>query len=268
MESSALLSNIISGVAVLLSFIALIVSQQSARHEQKRTLRSQLSDTLQRITDTQLENAKLFVEAANTNPIYYQTASATLNQQQGFLLSLASYLAEEIPELVTSVEYNTLAYSLAWSGDVLTAEKYYRKAIDVSPDAYYRSLATRSYASFLFPQRRFEEARDQYREALTLVKGGDDRARSTNGYTYQMWAVNELMIANAERRAEELFDSARNEIVGIENRGMQNQMLQGLQAAYENAHQQVGRPDAPPPRPASYPFTPSAPGPQDQMPGT
>jgi len=265
MDNAALLSNIISGIAVLLSFIALIISQQSARHEQKRTLRSQLSDTLQRITDTQLENARLFVEAGTTNPIYYQTASSTLNQQQAFLLSLASYLAEQIPDLVTSVEYNTLAYSLAWSGDVFTAEKYYRKAIDVSPDEYYRSLATRSFASFLFPQRRFEEAREQYWQALTLVKGGDDRARSTNGYTYQMWAVNELMIANATTRAEELFGNARNEIVGIENKGLQNQMLQGLQAAYENAHQQMGRPDAPPPRPANYPFTP---GPQDQTPGT
>ncbi|MBE0689529.1 MAG: hypothetical protein IH587_05335 [Anaerolineae bacterium] len=264
MDNTALLSNVISGIAVLLSFIALIISQRSSRHEQKRTLRSQLSDTLQRITDTQLANAKLFVEAATTNPIYYQTASSTLNQQQAFLLSLASYLAEQIPELVTSVEYNTLAYSLAWSGDVLTSEKYYRKAIDVAPDEYYRSLATRSYASFLFPQRRFEEARAQYREALTLVKGGDDRARSTNGYTYQMWAVNELMIANAEKRAEELFDSARNEFAGIENRGLQNQNLQGLQAAYANAHQQIIRPDAPP-RPANYPFSP---GPQDQTPGT
>ncbi|MCL4249415.1 MAG: hypothetical protein KJ065_14815 [Anaerolineae bacterium] len=256
MDNAAFLSNIISGIAVLLSFIALIISQRSAHQEKKRTLRSQLSDTLQRITDSQLENARLFVEAANTNPIYYQTASSTLNQQQAFLLSLAAYLAEQIPELVTSVEYNTLAYSLAWSGDVLTAEKYYRKAIDVSPDAFYRSLAIRSYASFLFPQRRFDEAREQYRQALALFTGSDDRARSTNGYTYQMWAVNEIMIAGAEQQAEELFQRARNEFNGIENKGLKNQSLQGLQAAYANAHQQAMPPDVPVVRPSGFPFVP------------
>ena len=56
-----------------------------------------------------------------------------------------------------------------------------------APSDNFLALATRSYAAFLFPQRRSEEGREQFRRSIALLKGGDNLVRLTNGVTYQMW---------------------------------------------------------------------------------
>lgn len=180
---------------------------------------------------TSLENAKLYHERAENDPVYYQTVSSILNQQNAFLLQQATYLTDQVPELVTAIEYNTIAAATANAGDLISAERYYKKAIEVSPNSYYRSLAVRSYANYLFPQRRFEEARENFRKAVSLLTGGDNLVRYTNGLTYQMWAWNELNNAASPKRAEELFESATNEFNGIDNETFRRTALNGLQAA-------------------------------------
>ncbi len=163
--------------------------------------------------------------------MYFQSLSSILNQQNAFLLQQATYLAEQVPDLVTAVEYNTIASATANAGDLIAAEKYYKKAIDVSPNNYYRSLSIRSYANYLFPQRRFEEARENFRKAISLLTGGDNMVRYTNGLTYQMWAWNESNNAASPKRAEELFESAVNEFNGIDNETVRRNALNGLQGA-------------------------------------
>jgi len=101
----------------------------------------------------------------------------------------------------------------------------------VSQNNYYRSLAVRSYANYLFPQRRFEEGRENFRKAISLLPGGDNVVRLTNGFTYQMWAWNELNNAASPKRAEELFERALNEFNGIDNDTVRRSALRGLAAA-------------------------------------
>jgi len=168
--------------------------------------------------------------------------------QNAFLLQQATYLTDEVPDLVTAVEYNTIATATANAGDLISAEKYYKKAIEVSPNNYYRSLAIRSYAAYLFPQRRFEEARENFEKAISLLTGGDNLVRYTNGFTYQMWAWNESNNAASSKRAEELFESAINEFNGIDNETVRRDALNGLQAA-------KGSPSAP--KPALQPVAPN-----------
>lgn len=221
----------ISVLAFLLSLVATIVSLIRSKYEKQRAIKKEITDTLGKIVSTSIENAKLYRESAEKDPSYYQSVSSILNQQNAFLLHQATYLMDEVPTLVTAVEYNTIATATANAGDLVSAEKYYKKAIDVSPDNYYRSLAIRSYAGYLFPQRRFEEARANFSKAITLLKGGDNLVRYTNGLTYQMWAWNELNNGGSPRRAEELFESALNEFNGIDNETIRRMALSGLQAA-------------------------------------
>lgn len=224
------ISLVTSGLALVLSLVAYINSEIKGTAEKQRTVRSQLTDVLSRIISLNLENARTFRDAGRGDPLYYQQVSSILNQQNAFLLQQAMYLSEQIPSLVTTVELNTIAVANANAGDLIVAEKYYQRAIGAAPTDYYRSLAIRSYAAFLFPQRRFEEGREEFRKAVTLLKGGDNVVRVTNGVTYQMWAVSELQSGATRQTIEDLLQKARNEFSGIDNQFLRESSLQGLDA--------------------------------------
>jgi tetratricopeptide (TPR) repeat protein len=231
METKEIIALSISSLAFILSLAATMISLIRSKYEKQRAIKREITDTLGKIISTNIENAKLFHETAEKDPAYYQLVSGILNQQNAFLLHQATYLTDQAPELVTAVEYNTIAATMANAGDLISAEIYYKKAIDVSPNDYYRSLAMRSYAGYLFPQRRFEEARESFRKAISLLTGGGNLVRYTNGFTYQIWAWNELHNAASPRRAEELFESAASEFGGIDNETVRQNALKGLQAA-------------------------------------
>src|SRR5664279_6461323 len=99
----------VSGSALLLSIISYIYSVITKKYETLRTLRLQLSDVFSRIYATDLESLKVSGQAGITETLR-QAEIGQLNQQRYFLLHQAMRLAEDIPKLVTDVEYNTIAY--------------------------------------------------------------------------------------------------------------------------------------------------------------
>lgn len=223
----------ISIIALTLSIGSTVFGERRAAFEKERTIKTDLSNTLSRVMSLSKENAVLFRDFSldEQNQPYFQLQSSNISQENTFLIQQAMYLANEIPDLVTPVELNTIASSNAQAGDLPMAERYYLFAIEKSDDPYYATLAVRSYAAFLFPQRRFEEGREQYRQSLTKLSGGDNFVRGINGFTYQMWAFNELSIANNESRAIELFRESKNEFMGIDNIQWRENMLRGLDSA-------------------------------------
>lgn len=227
MEFKDIIALSISTLAFFLSITATIISLIRSKYERQRAIRNELTEVLNQIISVGLENAKVLRDAPD-DPTYAQNISATLNQRNTFLLQQAMFLVEQIPDLATGVEYNTIAAANANSGDVISAEKYHEKAILAARNNYYKSLATRSYAAFLFVQHRFEEGRDSYKKSITLLSGSGDLVRYTNGLTYQMWAWNELHNAQSPKRSEEFFESALNEFNGIDNKMARENAILGL----------------------------------------
>ncbi len=223
----------ISLIALTLSVGSTIIGERRSAFEKERTIKADLSNTLSRVMSLSKENAVLLRDfmGDEDNQPYFQLQSSNISQENTFLIQQAMYLANEIPDLVTPVELNTIANSNAQAGDLPMAEKYYLYAINKSKDPYYETLAIRSYATFLFPQRRFEEGRAQFRKSLTKMSGGDNFVRGINGFTYQMWASNELSLAKNRSRAIELFKEAQNEFMGIDNAQWRENMLRGLDSA-------------------------------------
>jgi len=219
----------LSILAFILSVFATMTTERRAFHEKQRTVRTQLTDVLGRLSSLQVENAKLMHEAKN-DPFYQQSISVALAQQNGFLLDQAFYLSDQIPGLVTTYEFNTIASASFNAGNVLATEKYHLKAIKAAHSDLYKAQATRAYASFLFTQRRFVEGRDQFNQALRLLKGGDNLTRQTNGITYQTWAWNEQHLALAPQDAKNLYDKARTEFSGIDIDMLRGSLLQVLDA--------------------------------------
>lgn len=220
----------LSALAFALSLFATLSGETRARQERLRTLRAQLSEVLDRLASLQLENARLMHEARG-DTAYLQSVGGALAQQNGFLLDQAAYLADQIPALVTTYEFNTIAGASFASGNVLAAEKYHRLAVASARLALYKAQATRGYAVFLFTQRRFAEARAQFEAALALVATNDNLARQTNGLTYQTWAWNERFLAMDGAAAARLLDKARAEYAAIDIEFLRVSMLQALDAA-------------------------------------
>lgn len=231
METKDLVSIVIAALAFMFSVMATTISLIRSKYEKQRIIRSQLSEILSQILSTNLENANLYQNVSQSDPMYFQTVSGILNQKAAFLLQQAMYLMNQIPGLVTEHEHNTVAVANANAGDLVMAEKHYSKAIEVSKTVYYRSLAMRSYAAHLFSQQKFEEGRKYFKKATTLLKGSDDYVRSANGSTYQMWGWYELNNANSEKRAQELFENAMNEFNEIDNKLVRDNAIKALEAA-------------------------------------
>jgi tetratricopeptide (TPR) repeat protein len=217
----------ISVAALGLSVYATITAQKKSLDERTRTIRTQLTDVLGRLTSLYIEAAKLAHEAKDDHQ-YLDSLSTALNQQNGFLLEQAVYLSKQIPALVTTYEFNTIAVADTNAGNLIRAEDYQRRAIDVAPTDLYKSQAVRGYAVFLYPQGRLNEGREQFRRALDLLKGEDNLVHSTKGYTYQMWALNERHFARSPERANELFENARKEYGAIDVEFVRNYAIARL----------------------------------------
>jgi hypothetical protein len=114
-------------------------------------------------------------------------------------------------------------------GDTLTAGEYFRGAVDLAPKGFYKVMALRTYDFYLFTQRRFDDAREQYRWAVRESSGADNFSRYTNGLTYQLWAFNELNLANSPKDAEACADRARNEFDGIDVKSIKDDALANLE---------------------------------------
>jgi tetratricopeptide (TPR) repeat protein len=234
-DTKDLISIVLSALAFLLSASATVISLIRSRHEKQRAIKREITETLGRIVSTALESAKVYRESRESDPAYFQTVSSILNQQNTFLLNQATYLAEQVPGLMTAIEYNTIASATANAGDFIAADRYYKKAVEVSPNDYYRALAMRSYANFLFSQQRFENARGLFKTALGLITGSGNFVRYTNGFTYQMWAWNEANQAKQQQFADLLFERAANEFNQIDNQAVLRDALAQLQAARQGA---------------------------------
>ena len=209
---------------------ATIEQGTAAQFERRMALRSELTDLLSRLIQAQLDNAKLLKEHGG-DAAYVQMVSSTLNQQNAFLLSEATLLIEQIPDLVGAVEYNTLAVSLYNTSDLVRAEDYYRRAIAAAAGPSQLTMAQRSFAQFLFYIGRIPEARTLYEAALEDLPDSDPTSPQTNGYTLQQWGWLEANLAGNHEVANELFDRAQAQFEAMDNRMLRDQLLGGLAAA-------------------------------------
>ena len=163
-------------------------------------------------------------------PDYALVLSPAFDQQQTFLLQQARYVTDQIPDLVVSVEYTAMGYFYWLAGDLPAAEANYKKAVDRAPDTTYRLSAITAYSWFLFTQRRFEEAREQYRKGITERIQTDHFARYQKGRTYMFWGLNERNLAQASSLAEQAFESAAAEFRGIDLEALRENALKELNA--------------------------------------
>lgn len=150
--------------------------------------------------------------------------------QRGFLVRQAVFLAEQVPKLVSDIEYMLIARALSNAGDQGESLRYWSKAIAASRTENSKALSVRSFAGFCFVHGNFEEGRRHYEESLKLLDGQTDSVRHARGETYLRWGSNEKD-AGFLHEAERLFERARIAFEGIGAPGMKRHGLQSLDDA-------------------------------------
>lgn len=197
------------GIAVISLAISLNTSQKQATRDQRR----QLTDTLDRYLQIQTQQINIYQEIQrNPNDVQLREFSRlvynTFDMQNTALLAQAADLADQIPGEVTWVDYATMALGYASTGDIVTAEKFYRAAIDAADDSgggsganpYAVGRARNMYAAFLFTQpSRIEDGRREYRAINALMRSMDVEDELKLSYEVNndlYWARSELSIAD------------------------------------------------------------------------
>lgn len=222
---------IISGLALVTSVIAALFTLRLQRFDSQRSTREHLHKIVSDLITLYSENLVLWMTPAEQRDGLYYGRSSTITHRAVALTRQAVYLIKQEPDLVTDVEYGTVAQGLSLAGDYPLAKEHWRKAIDRSPSEFYRILNTRAYAGFLFGQGEHEAGRASYQQALNLVRNGDDFEKYTNGYTYQHWMGSEAQERFSEE-AEKYYRMARRTFELIASPTLRFNSLAGLESAH------------------------------------
>jgi hypothetical protein len=151
METKDYILIIISGSALTLSLISLIVTLVQKNKETKRTIRKTLSDTLESISKIGIETTKL----KSTKGLDFNSDSTiqlrrNYNSQRRILIAHADFLINRYDKIATEIDCNILAGSYSIIGDQEKAEYFWQKTVDKSISRPIKLMNLRSYGIFLF----------------------------------------------------------------------------------------------------------------------
>lgn len=213
-----------------ISIIALVVSIFSnffqKSKEDKRSIRKNLSDTLESVTKLNFENVKLRQNNANETPDIVEMRR-NFNSQRRILVAHADYLVTNYDRIATEIDCNILAGAYNSIGDSQKAEHYWKKSIQKSESPPIRHMNLRGYAAFLFNQGKIEAGRNKYREALLIDLADNDKNRYLLTETYLMWARVERDSNNLSEETK-LINDAISSCSRISNKNSRTLMEQQI----------------------------------------
>lgn len=181
----------LSLLALVVSVISLFMTFRQRAQENQRGVRKTLSETLGQLVEVSMSFAKLDAEhPEQTDQIV--ALRRMHNTQRRYLANHAEYLVEQIPSLVTDIDYNLLAQAFRSIGDYDKVQKYWELCVDKSESNVIRAMILRGYANFLFFQGNPQLGRKKYQESLELPLPDTDNIRRERADTYALWARVEM----------------------------------------------------------------------------
>jgi tetratricopeptide (TPR) repeat protein len=226
MELKDVISLAVSGLALTLSITATLISLKQKKFESERLLRSQLTDAIGKVNSSFEQSAKLLQEkAALLNDPAVTNLLAFYNSQKISYARQAVYVADQIPTLVSDVEYNSIARAFLDAGDDQSALTFYDKAVRAS-SGIHKATNLRGLGRTLLQLGKTEEGNRTFNEALSLMADGSDSSLWFQAETFQRWAQVEANWGNIAT-ASKYMDEAEvlYEKIGFEakrNSGLKN----------------------------------------------
>lgn len=207
--------SLTSLLALLLSIITAIYSGVQGHRQDVQKKQESLRGIISSLMDLSNEQQSRLgsVESQKLSPQEREFISGMLNSKRMILAEAADNLVRDIPDAVSSSEYNILANDKLSNGGAARAEEYLKKAVSVSQDPLAKMIALRNLAYFYSQRGPFQsmnETRRNFQAAVDQVSGEprDDATAYTVGFTWEMWGMAELT-NNFPTEAQRKIENAR-----------------------------------------------------------
>lgn len=220
--------------STLLAIASLAISFNTVYIQERRELRSELTDILGEVVD--LMNTRLEIGTTNYAGNTGEILIGNNSQQIGILLQRANLITEQIPDLILANDYLTIAYAYNLRSDIANTEKNYLSGIEAAQIPMEFIGVYEGYAQFLYKYGRLDSARENYQLAADYGQAVVDAygGISELGYLYQRWALNESYYGEiAETPA--LLTAACRAYSQIENIQIRQSYYNGLLGAWYNS---------------------------------
>jgi tetratricopeptide (TPR) repeat protein len=219
-------SVLVSALAFLLSIVTTAVSIHKGDQQETQALRGELRGFIQRLSAIPRENLEL---TSRYGPVMGTQLSSALNAENRLIAHQAREVIGRIPDLVTPLEYNVVAFSLMAGGEYGEAAKLYQDAIKAADEVNDEVTARRGLATAHSAIGEVEEARKQYAAALQARR----RYPSTSPWVLELsdfqtemgWSVLEISFSECgEARVH--ADSAMRHLLRLPSMWAQSQAPQ------------------------------------------
>jgi tetratricopeptide (TPR) repeat protein len=195
-------STLIALLALVFSFGTTYVSDRRTSAQDIENQRAELRALLQRIVllpRENLENAQKYANDANTQ----RFLSASLNQENSFLLRQAVEIAKKLPrDRISAAELYTIAVALENSYDLDSSMQFLDLALQSATTFNDEIGALRDKASLLFMTGKPEAGRVEYQKALDIFSKyptfNTFTKNSTHIWTEISWASSERSLGFME----------------------------------------------------------------------
>ena len=207
----------ISGTALTISLLSLVITLIQKHKETKRTIRKTITDNLESIAKSNIEINKLKGQKDNDfNSEANISIRRNINSQKRAVLSNAKYLIDRNSDISTESDYNILAGAFSDIGDQMLAEKYWKLSVDNSYNPEILVMNLRGFGNYKFANNDIEQARILYHQATQIKLTETDEHSSLQCDTYLMLSDHERNIdkekfENCLTNAMEYLDKIKNE---------------------------------------------------------
>lgn len=220
---------IVAGVAGVAGLMISSITLLMKGGENRRTIRSQLTDVLARLNAVNAETRKYRIETAGARLTPDQRGMFSFyNDQRAFLVGQARYLMDQIPKHVSDSEFSVVARALASVGDHEQACHYWEQCLKRSPTDLSKGRHSRGFAGYLFDQGYPELGRKRYQASIILIAGSSDQRLFDRAETYIRWAAAEKS-SGFDQEAEMVRGHAMIEMGLIQSENLRNRSLQIIQ---------------------------------------
>lgn len=220
--------------SALAAFVISALSYFSKSKENRLSLRKQLTDVLEKITELNLEAVRS--RGSGENEGYPEEYRRLLNDQRRFLVRQAAHLIGEISYLVSPYEYGLTANAFQAIDEVDQAEKFFNLAVKRAKSRLDRGIILRQYVRFLYSQGRVEEARTQMPVVLDCFTGESDLSHYYRADTYERWSRHEQDWSDLVLAKNHLEEALREykQIKMPSRRDTETRRVQGILTTLDN----------------------------------
>lgn len=192
--------------ALVISVVAIFLSQQGASAQQIREKREELRGVIAQLVSLREEHS---VAYKVTDEAEKAVTGVFRNVMRSVYLEAAESIARQIPKHVGAAEYHVLGAENYYDSDYVQSRTYYELAITRSKDSslskqseIWRALAS-TYVLDDPQMRNATKAEESFEMAVELLKDRTDHySNYTRAYAYRDWAQGEILLSNFDRASE------------------------------------------------------------------